>query len=228
MTSLTWVSEARVGGQLTQSEAGRGLGHGLLQLGDLLPGEADVEGQVGVGNLEAAHGRASRFGVVHGLGTQGRLQLVELLLSSGQLAAEAGALGVGDHALRVVGLAGVGVEAVECEVLAGVAEVVLLPPAGEHAMGHGNRAEVGPAGQDGSLMVVAAAGDLTHRQGLGPALASRQAQAGPAVGELVLVGLAVGDQALLGEGTPGLPAHFALAVGEEVEAGLDDLGEELR
>ncbi len=54
-----------------------------------------------------------------------------------------------------------------------------------------------------------------------------QAQACPAVGELVLVGLAVGDQALRAEGPRGLAADPALAVGEEVEAGLDDLVEEL-
>src|ERR1019366_3505416 len=149
------------------------------------------------------------------------------------LVAGAGFGGVGDHPGRVVGLVGVAVQGVESEVFAGVFEVVLLAPAGGHPVSDLRGGQVGAVGQDRGLVP---AGTAPHDQpqpqragrlaaGLG---AGGDGQVDEPFGELVGVGGAVGALVVhRGEGFAGGAGPGAFEVGQHVEPGGDDLGEDL-
>ena len=143
--------------------------------------------------------------------------------------------GLGTRPAGVVGGDGVGVEGVEREVRAGVAEVVLFPPPASHPPDHGGSGQRGgvAAGQDVHLAVLVAAGDLPQRQHLSLVLPAGDRQADAGLGEVVAAfapvvpgpghrgELAAGDG---GDVFPGL----GLAVGEQVEPGRGDVREQVR
>jgi hypothetical protein len=100
---------------------------------------------------------------------------------------------VGHHPVRVVRGGGVGVEGVQGEPGAGVAEVVLLPPPRAHPPAHLPGGQVVPGGQRVDLPGAAAFGgdpaaDLPqhHRLALARPLADAQLHGG--VGQVVLMG----------------------------------------
>src|SRR5271165_5300560 len=144
---------------------------------------------------------------------------------------------VRDQPGGVLGGGGVGVEGVEGEVGAAVAEVVLLPPPGGHPVDHGGGGQRGggSGGQDVDLAGVAglAAGDLPQLQHAAFMLAFADDQADGGVGEVVLAGAAVVARPAGGaERVPGqvgdVLAGVVLAVGQQVGPGVGDAGEQGR
>ena len=114
--------------------------------------------------------------------------------------------------------------------LGAVAEEVFDAPPAEHGMGDGCGVGVGPGGEDLGLVTAGGieADDLAAGEVAGLGLV-HVGDAHPAVGQQVamvlpeLVGEDVGD-----EGGAGLGDLGALAVGEDVKAGRDQLGEQRR
>ncbi len=141
---------------------------------------------------------------------------------------------VGDLPARVVGRGGVGVQGVQGEVGAGVAEVVLLPPPRGQPPADFPGGQVGAGGQRVDLPGAAAAGghpagDLPQADRLPLARPVVDAQRHHGVGQVVLVlpaaVVGAGDRGELGGGQVG---GRALAPGEQVEPGPGDVGEQGR
>src|SRR6266851_5410476 len=143
---------------------------------------------------------------------------------------------VRDHPAGVLGGDGVGVQGVQGEVGAAVAEVVFLAPPGGHPVDDGGGGQVrGQAGgQDVHLAGVAglAAGDLPQVQHAALVRAGAGGQVHGRVGEVVVVAAAViaspgGRGERCAGRRRGLLACLVLAVGQQVKACVDDVGEQV-
>src|SRR3954452_14379026 len=141
---------------------------------------------------------------------------------------------VGDQPAWVVRGGGVGVEGVQGEVGAGVAEVVLLPPPGGHPPADFSGRQVGAGGQRVDLAGGAVpggdpAGDLPQADRLPLARPFVYVQRDRGVGQVVFVlpapVIGAGDG---GERVGGQVGGRALAPGEQVGPGLGDVGEQGR
>jgi len=114
-----------------------------------------------MGDLEASHGRPTRFGIICGSGTVFAFELGEIDAGCTDLLVQSAALGVGDGAGRILRLDLVVDERIEQELFSHVLEEVLLPPALEHAVGDFDVAQIPPTRDHLCLMaVVAQARDL--------------------------------------------------------------------
>ncbi len=136
--------------------------------------------------------------------------------------------------IRVIEGDGVGVEGIQRVVRATVAEPVLFPPPAGHPVDHarGGQLILAARGEDVYLLSLVAAGDLPQVQHLALVLAAGDRERDAGVRDVIGAVAAVvpapcHDRERVVRHLGGLLAGLVLAVGEQPEPGLDDLGEQV-
>jgi hypothetical protein len=206
---------------LLDRDTGRHTSAPALQGCHALHGVTEALSELRVGDLEAAHRPAPLLGVLQGFKPVLGLELGKVSPRSVELGIEFLAFRIWNTAFGIGGLGPIIHQGVEGILLAHVLEEVLLTPSLEHPVGHLDGWQVSPRGENGGLTSAGPeAGDLAQRQ-----LALEQ--------QHILVGENVFDlspvEARFVEGKTALAylARAPFAVGDDVDAVLDELLEEL-